>query len=652
MLQPTYPSGVTLPASVPNWENLANILKALRVNLLETIATAKTGHLGACTSSLELLGVLYFGNVLRYDSANPAHPDRDQVLIRGHVGPLRYNIFHLLGWLSQEEMAHYRRFGSRLAGHEDMFLTPGVDVSPSGSLGMLLSYAVGLRLGYQNQQKDNRVFCFLGDGEEQEGNISEAARHGAHLGLENLICVIDKNGKQLSATTQETDRGADLETLWRGYGWRVITLSQGHNPQAIFAAYAQAIQLAATGPVCIIADTVKGNGIPGAVDHYSGYHVYHGKDSGSGDVHNDKASLRTGIDLAPLIDDLKSEGSQPYRVPVFHLPLAVSPSRQNRFVPIEPVFQSTQRTSYDYLYDYLISISQQTNQQTIYVLTADYPPRSLVYEGNGFAFPHLRYYNLGLREQHLFAMVHGLHLADPAAKIIILCGDAFLYRSADQLNALAQGKTPVVIYAVESGMCGAKNGPTHQSAGQSGMVGCMPGVAWFEPASQADFYWAMNQALASPDHPTYLRTDRGRTPAAYRNQIGRWYVAFEPTETPQGTIIASGMLVEQAIQAAHQLAASGSPVRVINLVAPKDCHGVGQACLPAKPVFIYYNGDPTFVAGQIAIDCLRLGIAGPSDLIARGFQLGTTGTIEELMDHLGLSTAKMVEQIRAYPYLG
>lgn len=98
---------------------------------------------------------------------NPKHPHRDYVLVRGHIGPLRYNIFCHLGWMDKSEMITYREFGSRLHGHEDMNIVPGVDLTPSGSLGMLLSYSVGACISLKNLKISNKTWCFLGDGEEQ-----------------------------------------------------------------------------------------------------------------------------------------------------------------------------------------------------------------------------------------------------------------------------------------------------------------------------------------------------------------------------------------------------------------------------------------------------------------------------------------------------
>ena len=176
---------------------LKQISDYVRTTALGTILNANNGHVGGNLSSVELLVGLYFGGLFKFDPNNSKNENRDRVLIRGHEGPLRYTIFSLLGYINPDELKGYRQLGSRLQGHEDMFFVPGVDITPSGSLGMVLSYGVGSAIANKDKNIDSKTIVFLGDGEEQEGNISEAARHAANLNLSNLICILDKNGKQV-----------------------------------------------------------------------------------------------------------------------------------------------------------------------------------------------------------------------------------------------------------------------------------------------------------------------------------------------------------------------------------------------------------------------------------------------------------------------
>ena len=133
----------------------------VRTSAFRMISHTQGGHLGGSSSSVELMVSLYFGGHLRYDVNNPRHLLRDRVLVRGHVGPVRYTIFSLLGWISRDELTKYRQLGSILHGHEAMDVTPGVDITPSGSLGMLLSYGTGCSLAARNRNWPSKSIVFL-----------------------------------------------------------------------------------------------------------------------------------------------------------------------------------------------------------------------------------------------------------------------------------------------------------------------------------------------------------------------------------------------------------------------------------------------------------------------------------------------------------
>lgn len=190
---------------------LETIVDWVRSMLFQVILHANSGHLGGSSSSTELMVALYFGGILKYDPKNPRDPNRDRVLVRGHLGPLRYSIFNLLGWVKEEELLTYRCLGSRLQGHESMESLPGVDITPSGMLGMGLSFGVGSAIALKEKGSSAITWVFLGDGEEQEGNVSEAARHAASIGLTNVVGIIDRNLKQLSQSTSNVDGASNLK---------------------------------------------------------------------------------------------------------------------------------------------------------------------------------------------------------------------------------------------------------------------------------------------------------------------------------------------------------------------------------------------------------------------------------------------------------
>jgi transketolase len=250
---------------------LEAISAEVRRSVFETILHAQSGHLGASSSSVELMVSLYFGGILNYDQTNPKNPDRDRVLIRGHVGPLRYRIFSLIGWIPEEELMTYRQLGSKLQGHESMDLVPGVDITPSGSLGMVLSYGAGSALAAKAMHKNFKTYVFLGDGEEQEGNVSEAARHISNMNLDNIVVILDKNKKQLSGPTLRVDSGGDVRKIWECYGWNVVEIKNGNSIPNILDTFANIKYI--KRPTLVIANTTKGLGIIGAEENFCGYHT-------------------------------------------------------------------------------------------------------------------------------------------------------------------------------------------------------------------------------------------------------------------------------------------------------------------------------------------------------------------------------------------
>ena len=621
-----------------DFENLELITKRLKHNMLRTIDQANTGHLGACCSSNELISVLYFSDILQINSKNSKDPRRDFVLVRGHVGPLRYNLFSLLGWMSPDEMSHYREYGSRLQGHEDMNKTPGVDLTPSGSLGMLLSYAIGARFSFRQRNLENRMFCFLRDGEEQEGNISEAARHASNICIDNLIVIIDKNTKQLSAATNFTDKNSDLSAIWKGYGWQVLEIKNGHDLREIYEVYQKSTDLSSKGPVCVIANTIKGNGIRGAEEHYCGYHVYHndGDDQAKNappikEEMNTLSSFLEGKDII-LPEKNISGRNWPKK------------DKQN-WKEIEPEFQQNKTNSYDNLEEFLAKLSVQGIDKNIYVLTADYPPRGLVYGEGKFSIPNIVYSNVGIREQHLLSMAHGISVAEPESLILILCGDAFVYRFADQMNVLSQSNDHVIIYSVQAGLSGAKNGSTHQSSGQSGVALTMPRMNIYEPSSKLDWFYVMNKVM-NESGPSFIRTHKTTDPFDFGGfKKAPCYQIHTDKSDYQCTIATTGMITSQAFDAAKKLLDEGINTKLVNVLDVKRPDGVAELIEEGKPLFIFYNGNSKILSYPITNELIKMR-KYPSILVERGFDIGTTGSMHELLKHCGLDSDSISDLIK------
>ena len=243
-------------------ERTALEITALRVRqgIIESTYQAKSGHPGGSLSAADVLTYLYFKQ-MNIDPEHPDKPDRDRfVLSKGHAAPGLYSVLAQRGFFDPEELKTLRRPGSRLQGHPNMNLTPGVDMS-TGSLGQGISTAVGMALGAKMDGAQWRTYVVLGDGECDEGSVWEAALQAAQYKLDRLIAVVDYNHMQSLATVDETLRLEPFEQKWKDFGWNAISVD-GHDTDALLKAFEWAKENAGSRkPSVILAHTVKGKGI-------------------------------------------------------------------------------------------------------------------------------------------------------------------------------------------------------------------------------------------------------------------------------------------------------------------------------------------------------------------------------------------------------
>jgi len=624
-------------------ERVKLICHEVRRRILKTVLNAGSGHLGGCLSSVELMVVLYLGGILKFDPSTPRHPYRDRVLVRGHLGPLRYSLFSLLGWVEEQELALYRSFGSRLHGHESMEDVPGVDITPSGMLGMLLSYGVGSAITLKEQEIPATVWVFLGDGEEQEGNISEAARHASNIKLTNLIGVIDRNKKQLSQLTSEVDGSSNLTTLWRGYGWSVREIQDGHSIIEILHAFQE--DRAIDKPTLFIANTVKSKGLRGAEEHPSGYHTISTCPKGyiteAIAEEEEVLSSVTPEEFKKIVSEVIKQIPQLMNV----RKSSISTPFHLEFVP-----EST-----DVFEDGLVSYFQkltvffQTRQERFYVLTADVTVKDLARQC-GFGQGHVRYLDVGIREQHLISMAHGISVTDPNSRILIVEGDPFLFRAMDQLHAVAQAGSKMIIIGADSGVCEARNGPTHQTTGQPGTLLNMPGLTVFEPADVVDLTNCLNWAFTEYPGPVYLRLHSGivsclPVDGKQRNLIS--YTTYESLNKPCLVIVASGLLVDEAMKLAMKWDDLGVGIKVVNVINMKELGRSFVNLLEQNtPVLTVYNGNPFVLQSAVAKAVMESEEPRPSVIRSHGFTLGTTGRLEDLLKYFRLDADGIEEIIK------
>jgi transketolase len=242
---------------------LQDIARECRVQIIRMLTHAGSGHPGGSLSVIDILTVLYFGR-MRYDAKRPLWEDRDRlVLSKGHCVPAQYCCMAKAGYFPESMLVTLRKLGSPLQGHPDRAALPGIEAA-TGSLGQGLSISVGMALGLKLAAKTSRVYCIVGDGEIQEGQVWEAAMSAPQLGrpdhhVDNLCVILDYNGIQLDDHVKKI---LDLEPVmekWKSFGWPVIEID-GHDLAQIDKALDQAEAIHGK-PTFIVAHTVKGKGV-------------------------------------------------------------------------------------------------------------------------------------------------------------------------------------------------------------------------------------------------------------------------------------------------------------------------------------------------------------------------------------------------------
>lgn len=250
--------------------SLAIKANEIRIDIVSMIAKAGSGHPGGSLSCADILTALYFGDVMKHDPADPKMEGRDRFfLAKGHAAPALYATLAHAGYFPREELSTLRKLGSRLQGHPDSSLVPGVEVS-TGSLGQGLSIAAGCACGLRLSGDDARVFAVLGDGECEEGQVWEAAMFAAHEKLGNLIAIIDNNGLQIDGRICDVCNPGDLGAKFAAFGWDVVEVD-GHDVESLVETLSALKAAGGEKPHAVVAHTVKGKGVSFMEDQ-AGWH--------------------------------------------------------------------------------------------------------------------------------------------------------------------------------------------------------------------------------------------------------------------------------------------------------------------------------------------------------------------------------------------
>ena len=243
----------------------------MRYDIIDMVSKAGSGHPGGSLSAADIVATLYLSGIMNLDAGKLDDPDRDRfILSKGHAAPVLYAVLAQMGVIDRAELSSLRKLHSRLQGHPDCLKLPGVEVS-TGSLGQGLSISAGMALGLVMDKGDDAptVFCLVGDGESQEGQIWEAAEFASHYKLGNLVAILDCNNLQIDGRVSDVMGIAPAEERWAAFGWKTLSVD-GHDVAALCDVLAEA-KAHAGQPTMVIAHTVKGKGVSFMEDQ-AGWH--------------------------------------------------------------------------------------------------------------------------------------------------------------------------------------------------------------------------------------------------------------------------------------------------------------------------------------------------------------------------------------------
>jgi len=286
---------------------LESIARDGRVQILRMLTHSGSGHPGGSLSVIDILTVLYFSR-MKYDAKNPTWEDRDRfVLSKGHCVPAQYYCMARAGFFPESLLLTLRKLGSPLQGHPDRMALPGIEAA-TGSLGQGLSVAAGMALGLKLAGKSSRVYCVLGDGESQEGQVWESLMSGPKLGapdhhLDNLCVFLDYNGIQLDNFVKKI---LDLEPIVdkvKSFGWPVLDIN-GHDLAQIDKALDQA-EATKGAPTYIVAHTVKGKGVS-FMENDPEWHGKAPKPSEAIEAIREVVGEPVPASVQPILDELKA----------------------------------------------------------------------------------------------------------------------------------------------------------------------------------------------------------------------------------------------------------------------------------------------------------------------------------------------------------
>jgi len=561
--------------SIEELKEAANLMRGYD---LVALCAAGSGHAGGTLSIMDITAALYL-RVADHDPHDPSWRDRDRVIwSTGHKAPSLYLGLAFAGFCEIDDVVLLRKLSSPFQGHPHWLKLPGVEVS-TGSLGQGLSIAVGIALAGKLNGQNYRTFCIMGDGEQQEGQVWEAAMEASHHGLDNLVAIIDKNRLQIDGPVSEVMNVEPLEEKYRSFGWEVLYID-GHDMTQVVAALEKA-KGGLGKPVAIIAETVKGKGVS-FIENVAGWHGrapnYEEMMRGLGEL-----GLTEKIPVQQLLDKAKEYQAQVERKLDAKMPKFGHEYWWNADHKMKAKMEPTRK-------GFGQALAEDGRDERVVCLGLDISG-SITISDFYTRYPERkrRWISMGIAEQSATSAAAGL-AKEGKLPVLGTYATFAAARNLDQIRtSICYGNFNVLIAGAHGGVSVGPDGATHQALEDLFAVCGLPNMSVVVPCDSIETQKATDYLLLRHVGPKYIRFAREATPVVsdrttpfifgkanvlrFRHKTDSFQEAFETTlaceyrnEEEDLTIIACGPMVPEAMRAAWILKAEfGYETRVINM---------------------------------------------------------------------------------------
>ena len=604
---------------------LRDVATRLRIHTVRMTTEAGSGHPSSCCSAADIMAALFFGG-MHFDPKIPKNPNNDRfVLSKGHAAPLLYAAWAEAGHIPVEHLLTLRRFDSDMEGHPTPRLD-FVDVA-TGSLGQGLSAGVGMAFAARVDKREYHTWVLMGDGESAEGSVWEAVETGSYYKLNNLTAIVDVNRLGQSQPTMLQHDMDTYKKRFAAFGWKALVID-GHDMAQIVSALRKA-RRSKDQPTVILAKTFKGRGISFVEDKEG----WHGRPLKKGEEH-DKAIAELQAQLTG------ATGAKIRRVP------REKPPEVHKPAPIETP---------NYKLGDAIATREAYGTALLKIGAVD--PRVVALDGDTKnstysekflkAYPD-RFFEGFIAEQNMVGTATGMAARGkvPFASTFA----CFLERACDQIRMSAISMANIKLVGSHAGVSIGEDGPSQMALEDIAMFRAMADCVVLYPCDAVSTERAVELA-ANHLGMVFIRTSRPKTPVTYDNHhefaLGKANL-LRHADTDKVTVVGAGITVFEALKAYDQLKAQGTTIRVIDIfsIKPIDKALLLESARRTNNTIItvedhYINGGlGDAVASAVSPEGVRVHKLGVDEL-------PRSGKPEELIEHHGLSAAKIAAKVRS-----